>query len=765
MMTSVHKLGSDQTLSKKMKESAKTPSSLHTSRFLRRTHFNRVFAVIYTFAFFSLLYRHALTLLLYSPTFSSKFISLLILLADVLLGFMWITTQSFRMRPMIRQVFPQNLKNIISRKDFPAIDIFICTADPFKEPPIDVVNTALSVMAYDYPPEKISVYVSDDGGSELTLFAFMEAAKFARDWLPFCRKNSVLERCPDVFFRSNYQECSETEEIKMMYETMMMRVEKVVERGKVIISDANEQERKAFDKWSKGFTRQNHPTVIQVLLESGKHEDISGNSMPNLIYVSRQKSTTSPHHFKAGALNALLRVSAIMTNAPIILTLDCDMYSNDPETLHRVLCYFCDPSLKPDLGYIQFPQRFHGLNKADIYGSEYKRLFITNPIGMDGFAGPSYVGTGCFFRRRVFFGDPSSLVSTEIADLSPTHVVEKAITGQPVLALAHHVAGCNYEEQTTWGSNLGFKYGSLVEDYYTGYRLQCEGWKSVFCQPDRPAFLGDIPINLNDILSQTKRWSVGLLEVALSKYSPLTFGVSSIGPIMGFCYAHYAFWPIWSVPITIYAFLPQLALLNKVSIFPKVMTTDPWFYVYYVFLFLGAYGQHCLDFILEGGTFQRWWSDQRIWLARGLTSYLFGSIEYVSQHLGIPSQGFNVTSKVLDDEQSKRYDQGKFEFGVASPMFVPLASAAIINLVAFLAGIIEVFKGGNMDGSLFVQMLIAGYGVLNCLPIYEAVILRSDKGRMPTKITIISTFVAVALYITTVFIFDNKYIYIYIATS
>lgn len=151
-----------------------------------------------------------------------------------------------------------------------------------------------------------------------------------------------------------------------------------------------------------------------------------------------------------------LRVSTIMTNASIVLTLDCDMYSNDPETLHRVLCYFCDPSLKPDLGYIQFPQRYHGLNKADIYGSEYKGLFIINPIGMDGFGGPNYVGTGCFFRRRVFFGGPSSLVSTEITDLSPTHVVEKPITAQPVLALAHHVAGCNYEDQTTWGSNVSF---------------------------------------------------------------------------------------------------------------------------------------------------------------------------------------------------------------------------------------------------------------------------------------------------------------------
>lgn len=80
---------------------------------------------------------------------------------------------------------------------------------------MSVVNTALSVMAYDYPTEKVSVYVSDDGGSELTLFAFMEAARFGAHWLAFCRENKVLERCPEAFFGSNYVRCSETEEIKV----------------------------------------------------------------------------------------------------------------------------------------------------------------------------------------------------------------------------------------------------------------------------------------------------------------------------------------------------------------------------------------------------------------------------------------------------------------------------------------------------------------------------------------------------------------------
>lgn len=117
---------------------------------------------------------------------------------------------------------------------------------------------------------------------------------------------------------------------------------------------------------------------------------------------------------------------------------------------------------------------------------------------------------------------------------------------------------------------MGFKYGSLVEDYYTGYRLQCEGWKSIFCNPERVAFLGDAPISLLDVLTQNKRWSIGLLEVTFSEYSPITFGVGAMGPLMGLSYAHYAFWPIWSIPVIMYAFLPQLALLNGIPLFPKV---------------------------------------------------------------------------------------------------------------------------------------------------------------------------------------------------
>ncbi|CAL9030454.1 unnamed protein product [Prunus brigantina] len=386
---------------------------LHTHKRSRRTTANRVFAVVHSCAILALLYRHALSLL-HSTSLTSFLITLTFLISDSILAFMLSTTQSSRMTPIYRKEFLENLKRVVKESDFPALDVFICTADPFKEPPMNVVNTALSVMAYDYPTDKVSVYVSDDGGSALTLFAFMEAAKFASHWLPFCRENNIVECCPEAYFETDHSRLPEADKIKIMYQGMKVMVNNVIERGKVGDDQyiTGERERLAFRKWTDGFTRQDHPTIIQVLLDNSKDRDIADNSMPNLIYVSREKSRTSHHNFKAGALNALLRVSAAMTNAPIVLTLDCDMFSNDPQTPHRALCYFLDPKIQSELGYVQFPQRFCGIDKSDMYASENRRLFEINPRGIDRVLGPNYVGTGCFFLKKSFLWRPIEVFAT-----------------------------------------------------------------------------------------------------------------------------------------------------------------------------------------------------------------------------------------------------------------------------------------------------------------------------------------------------------------
>lgn len=65
------------------------------------------------------------------------------------------------------------------RSDLPNIDIFVSTEDPEKELPLLTANTILSILGVDYPIEKVSCYISDDGGSILTFEAMAEVVRFA----------------------------------------------------------------------------------------------------------------------------------------------------------------------------------------------------------------------------------------------------------------------------------------------------------------------------------------------------------------------------------------------------------------------------------------------------------------------------------------------------------------------------------------------------------------------------------------------------------
>ncbi|KAF8087198.1 hypothetical protein N665_0595s0011 [Sinapis alba] len=721
-------------------------TTLHTCHPCRRTVPYRIYGVIHTCGIVALMHHHVHSLLTAN---TSTLITSLLLLSDVILAFMWATSASLRFNPVHRSEYPERYA-AKPKEEFPKLDVFICTADPYKEPPMMVVNTALSAMAYDYPSDKISVYVSDDGGSSLTLFALMEAAKFSKHWLPYCKNNNIQDRSPEVYFSSNLHTWNdEAGNLKMMYEDMKSRVEHVVDSGKVETEYITcDQFRGVFDLWTHKFTRQEHPTIIQVLQNSETDMDDTGKYiMPNLIYVSREKSKVSPHHFKAGALNTLLRVSGVMTNSPVILTLDCDMYSNDPTTPVRALCYLTDPKIKSGLGFVQFPQKFQGVSKNDIYACEYKRLFDINMIGFDGLMGPNHVGTGCFFNRRVFYGPPSNLILAEIDELNPNQIADKSIEAKDVLELAHNVAACNYEYNTNWGSKMGFRYGSLVEDYYTGYMLHCEGWRSVFCSPKRAAFCGDVPKSLIDVVSQQKRWAIGLLEVSISRYSPLTYGVKSMGLLMGVGYCQYAFWAFWSIPLIVYGLLPQLALLYGVSVFPK--SSDPCFWLY-IFLFFGAYAQDLLDFVLEGGTYCGWWNDQRMWMIRGFTSFFFGFIEFTLKTLNLSTHGFNLTSKANeDDEQSKRYEKEIFDFGPSSSMFLPLTATAILNLFAFVWGMCGLFIWGK---KLVLELMLVSFAAVNCLPVYEAMMLRKDAGKLPKRASLSAGILTFALTVLGYFV-------------
>lgn len=136
---------------------------------------------------------------------------------------------------------------------------------------------------------------------------------------------------------------------------------------------------------------------------SGGH-DTDGNELPRLVYVSREKRPGFDHHKKAGAMNALVRVSAVLTNAPYFLNLDCDHYINNSKALREAMCFLMDPNVGPKVCYVQFPQRFDGIDRNDRYANHNTVFFDINLKGLDGIQGPVYVGTGCVFRRQALYG-------------------------------------------------------------------------------------------------------------------------------------------------------------------------------------------------------------------------------------------------------------------------------------------------------------------------------------------------------------------------
>lgn len=64
-----------------------------------------------------------------------------------------------------------------------------------------------------------------------------------------------------------------------------------------------------------------------------------------------------------------IRVSSEISNSPLILNLDCDMYPNNPDTIQEILCFFMDEARGHEIAYVQFPQHFSNITKNDHYGN------------------------------------------------------------------------------------------------------------------------------------------------------------------------------------------------------------------------------------------------------------------------------------------------------------------------------------------------------------------------------------------------------------
>ncbi|KAL7149848.1 hypothetical protein ABFS83_05G068900 [Erythranthe nasuta] len=393
------------------------------------------------------------------------------IICEIWFAFSWLLDQLPKFFPVNRATDLNVLKekfetptpnNPAGKSDLPGIDIYVSTADPEKEPPLVTANTILSILAADYPVEKLSCYVSDDGGALLTFEAMAEAASFANLWVPFCRKHGIEPRNPESYFslkRDPFKNkvrpdfVKDRRRLKREYDEFKVRINGLPDsiRRRSDAYNAREEikamklRRQAVEdelleplKVSKAtwmadgthwpgtwivsaseHSKGDHAGIIQVMLKPPSDDPLNGTvesspldftevdiRLPMLVYVSREKRPGYDHNKKAGAMNALVRASAIMSNGPFILNLDCDHYIYNSQAMREGMCFMMDRG-GDRICFVQFPQRFEGIDPSDRYANHNTVFFDVNMRALDGLQGPVYVGTGCLFRRTALYGfDP-----------------------------------------------------------------------------------------------------------------------------------------------------------------------------------------------------------------------------------------------------------------------------------------------------------------------------------------------------------------------
>ncbi|KAK3020559.1 hypothetical protein RJ639_046909 [Escallonia herrerae] len=477
-----------------------------------------------------------------NPNHEAMWLWIISVICEIWFAVSWILDQLPKVCPVKRvtdlSVLKERFEPSNGLSDLPGIDVFVSTADADKEPPLVTATTILSILAVDYPVEKVACYLSDDGGSLVTFEALAEAASFARLWVPFCRKYRIEPRNPEAYFGQKGDPLKNMKKVEFVRERR--RVKREYDEFKVRINALPESIRRRSDAlnaregqplsekvskatfmsdgrqwhgtWStaeKGHSRGDHEGIVQVTAStrekhtlhkgeksepsgggksfrlSGIDVDADGNEedgdeakvddgvdkdrnparlhitelhhspLPRnliqqpwrqqheqhhrhhhrppirhfhsisqsrrgeeeslidmtgvdtrlslLVYVSREKRPGYDHNKKAGAMNALVRASAILSNGPFILNLDCDHYIYNTSALREGMCFMLDRG-GDKICYIQFPQRFEGIDPNDRYANHNTVFFDVSMRALDGLQGPMYVGTGCIFRRTALYG-------------------------------------------------------------------------------------------------------------------------------------------------------------------------------------------------------------------------------------------------------------------------------------------------------------------------------------------------------------------------
>ncbi|XP_017240204.1 cellulose synthase-like protein H1 [Daucus carota subsp. sativus] len=669
---------------------------------------------------------------------------LLAFLCESFFTYVWILVLNIKWNPIKYVQYPDRL--LEQKNELPAVDIFVTTADDELESPIITMNTVLSSMAVDYPVEKLACYISDDNASPLLYYALVETSKFARVWLPFCKKYDISVRAPFRYFATTSGPSRE-ESLEFQYEWKLVKdiyemfCKKIEDAALAPSSDLPE------------LNKKNHGSIVKIITAKG---------VPHMVYISREK----PHHFKSGALNALTRVSGLMTNAPFILHVDCDMYVNNPQVILHAMCLFLGVENEEDCAYVQFEPGFCHNIKDDPFENHYDVLFKFFGHGTAGIQGPPYIGSNCFFKRKVIYGlSPDQKITTgELSDLnlqrkfgqssmlkeSVARVLSASTSASMSLKCTvssfvkgtHHVAVCDYENGTCWGTEVGWKYGSQSEDILTGLGIHRKGWKSMYCATEPASFLRCAASTVPGTMIQSKRWATVPLEIFLSSMRPISDTLNgNLSLRQCLAYMWLLTWSLRSIPELVYSLLPAYCIISGSRFLPEVSELAILIPIE-VFLVFNL----CTlsEYLAIGLSTRAWWNHQQMARITSTSSWLFATLSVFPKLIGLSSSAFEVPTPTYDKDM-KNKDPGKFTFS-KSLIFLPGTTILLVNLTALGIGMSRFLTTSPQNNEAGIGELLCSLWIVLYYWVFLKGLFAKGKYGIPSS-TIVKSGVLALLFI------------------
>ncbi|KAH8514896.1 hypothetical protein H0E87_003669 [Populus deltoides] len=668
----------------------------------------------------------------------------------------WILDQFPKWYPIERETYLDRLSLRYEKEGKPSelatVDVFVSTVDPMKEPPLITANTVLSILAVDYPVEKVACYVSDDGAAMLTFEAISETSEFARKWVPFCKRFSIEPRAPEWYFSQKVDYLKdrvdpafirERRAMKREYEEFKVRINGLVATAQKVPEDGWTMQDGT--PWPGNNVR-DHPGMIQVFLGHNGVHDVEGNELPRLVYVSREKRPGFDHHKKAGAMNSLINMKGLDgIQGPIYVGTGC--------VFRRQALYGYDAPIKkkpPGRTCNCLPKwcccccRSKKKNKKSKSNEKKKSKDASKQIhalenieeGIEGIDNEkSALMPQIKFEKK--FGQSSVFIASTLMEDGG---VPKGASSASLLKEAIHVISCGYEDKTEWGErgiHIGWIYGSVTEDILTGFKMHCHGWRSVYCMPKRPAFKGSAPINLSDRLHQVLRWALGSVEILLSRHCPIWYGYGcGLKWLERFSYINSVVYPLTSIPLIAYCTLPAVCLLTGKFIVPEISNYAS---IIFMALFISIAATGILEMQWGGVGIHDWWRNEQFWVIGGASAHLFALFQGLLKVLAGVNTNFTVTSKAADDGEFS--DLYLFKW---TSLLIPPMTLLIINIIGVVVGISDAINNGYETwGPLFGKLFFALWVIVHLYPFLKGWLGKQD--RLPTIIVVWSILLASVL--------------------